>query len=206
MSHRSAAALWGMLRPYAGPIEVTLRGNGGREKRKGIKIHRSSTLIAGVVVLHDNIAVTRPKRTLRDLHRTPPQPVFRLAVRRALDLRLIGSSDLRSEDQLTRSELERLFLALCRRHRLPQPEVNARVGQFEVDFLWRDRRLIVETDGFQHHWHRDAFEGDRARDTRLQCQGFRVVRFTYRQIIHSSAEIAASLRDLFDQRSLTPNL
>jgi hypothetical protein len=33
-------------------------------------------------------------------------------------------------EELTRSELERRFLSLCRRHRLPTPEVNARVGRY----------------------------------------------------------------------------
>jgi hypothetical protein len=47
----------------------------------------------------------------------------------------------------TRSELERRFLRLCRRHGLPRPSVNATVLGYEVDFLWADQRLIVETDG-----------------------------------------------------------
>jgi very-short-patch-repair endonuclease len=51
----------------------------------------------------------------------------------------------------TRSELERRFLALCRRHRLPKPEVNVRVGPFLSDFLWRARHLVVELDGFGAH-------------------------------------------------------
>jgi hypothetical protein len=133
VSHRSAAALWRMLPPHAGPIEVIVRGDGGREKRKGIRIHRSSTLSAGVSILRDGIRITKAARTLQDLHRSVPAQVYQRAVRRALDLRLIRSEQLESEPDLTRSELERLFLALCRRHRLPRPEVNARVGSHEVD-------------------------------------------------------------------------
>ncbi|HSD23341.1 MAG TPA: DUF559 domain-containing protein [Solirubrobacterales bacterium] len=206
VSHRSAAAVWGMLEPHSGPVHLTLPGNGGRRKRRGIDVHRSSTLTAGVRTRHNAIAVTNPARTLRDLHRTLSQPVYRRAVRRALDLRLIDSSELRSEEELTRSELERLFLALCRRHRLSRPEVNARVGPHEVDFLWRDRGVIVETDGFRHHADRAAFERDRARDADLQGQGFRVLRFTYRQITEASPDIAASLRRVLGQRSLAPDL
>ena len=151
VSHVSAAALWGMLKPPSGPIHLTLPGDGGRKRRRDITIHRSSTLSADFLTRPYGIAVTKPKRTLRDLHRASPQSVFTRAVRRALDLRLIDSSDLRSEDDLTRSELERILLALCRRHRLPKPEVNARAGPYEVDFLWCDRGVIVETDGFRHH-------------------------------------------------------
>jgi Transcriptional regulator, AbiEi antitoxin len=127
-SHRSAAALWGLLRPHEGGVDVTVRGSGGRRKRPGITIHRSHSLIAAVVTRRNGIAVTKPARTLRDLHRTVPEPVFRVAVRKALDLRLISNGQLRQDADLTRSELERIFLRLCRRHRFPQPEVNARAG------------------------------------------------------------------------------
>jgi len=151
------------------------------------------------------IAVTRPGRTLRDLRRCVPRPVFQNAVRRALDLRLVTSSDLGPDPDLTRSELERMFISLCRRHRFPQPAVNARVGSYEVDFLWRDRGVIVETDGFAHHSSRAAFESDRARDAVLQSQGFRVLRFTYRQVT-DRVPVVAALAPLLGQRSLNPNL
>jgi len=41
----------------------------------------------------------------------------------------------------------------------------------------------VEVDGFAYHSSREAFERDRRRDARLQAAGYRVVRFTYRQIV-----------------------
>lgn len=97
---------------------------------------------------------------------------------------------------LTRSELERRFLLLCRRHRLPTPEVNVRVGPFIVDFLWRDKRLIVETDGYRFHRGRSAFEGDRARDVELKLRGYEVVRFTYRQVVERASPVARTLRVL----------
>jgi very-short-patch-repair endonuclease len=195
-----------MLKSHSGPIHVTVQGDGGRRKRPGIRIHRSSTLIAGVSIPRDGIRVTRAARTLRDLHGHVRDEVYRRAVRRGLDLRLISSHQLRSEDELTRSELERLFLALCRRHRFPQPEVNARAGPYEVDFIWRDRALVVETDGFSHHGDRSAFERDRARDAHLQSLGLRVLRFTWRQIIDTPAFVARTLRALVGQPSLSPNL
>jgi very-short-patch-repair endonuclease len=206
VSHMSAAVLWGMLKPTGGPIHVTLPEDGGRRRRLGITIHRSLSLIADFVTRRHGIALTKPVRTLRDLHRTVADPVYRGAVRRALDLRLISSDDLKVEDELSRSELERLFLALCRRHRLPQPEINALVGPYEVDFLWRDRRLVVETDGFRHHAGRAAFERDRARDALLQSLGFRVLRFTHRQVTEDRSAVVAALRALHAQRSLAPNL
>jgi very-short-patch-repair endonuclease len=143
------------------------------------------------------VPVTRPARTLRDLRRVVPRALHRQAVRRALDLRLIGEAELEREPDLTRSELERLFLRLCRRHRFPCPEVNVRIGPYEVDFLWREQALIVETDGFRHHGNRIAFESDRARDVQLHALGHRVVRFTYRQVREEPGAVAASLRSVF---------
>jgi very-short-patch-repair endonuclease len=206
ISHFSAAALWRFLSPSDGPIHVTVPGDNGRQRRSGIAIHRSHSLIAAVTTRRNGIAITKPARTLRDLRRTSLQPVFQAAVRRALDLRLIDEADLDREPDLTRSELERLFLNLCRRHRLPQPDVNARLGPFEVDFLWRDRALIVETDGYRHHAHRAAFESDRGRDAELQRLGFRVVRFTYRQLTQDRSTVVAALHSLLGQGSLAPNL
>jgi very-short-patch-repair endonuclease len=199
VSHRSGAALWGMLKPHSGPIHVSVSGDGGRRKRPGIAIHRSHSLSAAVTTRRNGIAITKPARTLRDLHRTSPRPVFQAAVRRALDLRLISNDELRADADLTRSELERLFLHLCRRHRLPQPEVNVRLGPYEVDFLWSAERMAIETDGFRHHGNRAAFEADRSRDAHLQGLGYRVLRFTYRQVRDEPRQVGAALRALFAQ-------
>jgi very-short-patch-repair endonuclease len=56
------------------------------------------------------------------------------------------------------------------------------VQGLEVDFVWRERRLIVEIDGFAFHGNRVAFEQDRDRDSRLAAAGYRVIRFTWRQL------------------------
>lgn len=134
-----------------------------------------------------------------DLRRAVPSPTFQRAMRRAVDLELISEAELPGEPALTRSELERLFLRLCRRFGLEKPEVNARVGRFEVDFLWPAQCLVVETDGFQHHGNRLAFESDRARDAELQALGYRVLRFTYRQLTESPSAVAARLRTVLNR-------
>jgi very-short-patch-repair endonuclease len=94
----------------------------------------------------------------------------------------------------TRSELERAFLRLCERHSLPMPEVNTSLKGMEVDFLWRDRCLIVETDGYKFHRGRAAFENDRDRDLLLHSLGYDVVRLTYRQVVDEPERVAAVLR------------
>ncbi len=196
LSHRSAAELWEILPPARGAAHVTVPTHAGREKRRGIVVHRSITLGRTSVTERSGVAVTTPQRTLDDLRRRLDAELHRRAARRALDLGLVAAADLGSESELTRSRLERRFLALCRRHRLPRPDVNARVGRYEVDFLWREDSLIAETDGFRYHGTREAFERDRARDATLQARGYRVLRFTASQVEETPAAVVAPLRAL----------
>lgn len=85
---------------------------------------------------------------------------------------------LATELPVTRSLFEAVFLDLCRRRALPEPAVNVRLGAHEVDFLWLDRRVVVEADSYAFHATRAAFEHDRRRDVELGRLGFRVLRFT----------------------------
>ncbi|HEY5815171.1 MAG TPA: DUF559 domain-containing protein [Solirubrobacterales bacterium] len=93
-----------------------------------------------------------------------------------------------------RSDLEGAFLDLCRRHRLPPPEVNVRIGPHLVDFLWRDRMLVVETDGYRYHRGRQAFVDDRARDLDLRARGFEVIRLSEGQVAEGANRVAEVLR------------
>jgi very-short-patch-repair endonuclease len=74
--------------------------------------------------------------------------------------------------------------------------VNVYVGPYEVDFLWRHRRLVVETDGYEGHRGRQAFEDDRARDAELRVLGYTVVRFTYRQVTERWGWVEETVRAL----------
>jgi very-short-patch-repair endonuclease len=196
LSHRSAAELWGLLPTGRGPVHVTVPGYGGRRRRKGIRLHRSCTLTAEQTGRRLNIPLTCPVRTLADLRGAVPPAELRRAIRQAEVMGLpLGNA---GEPDGTRSELERAFLALARRHRLPAPTVNARVGPMTVDFLWPDRRLIVETDGYRYHRGRQAFEDDRARDLELRRRGYQVLRFSYVQVVEQSAVIADTLRELLE--------
>jgi very-short-patch-repair endonuclease len=208
LSHRSAAELWGIRRgdrrrSEAGGrgesalIDVTVPRTSGMKKRTGIALHRSKTLKASDCTRFKAIPVTRPVRTLTDLRKVVPADEFAAALRQAEFLRLPIGHELPSEG--TRSELESRMLALCRRHRLPEPKVNVRVDRYTVDFLWREQRLIVELDGWESHRGRAAFEDDRLRDARLKLLGFEVLRFTWRQVASGPREVVATIRALLER-------
>jgi very-short-patch-repair endonuclease len=155
--------------------------------------------------------VTTPARTLLDLASVLTRRAIDQAERRRLldtealetvldahptrkGTRLLRSvlADHAIGSTLTINDLEELMFGICRSHSLPSPEVNAYVGSYKVDFLWRNQKVIVETDGRESHGTRAAFEKDRARDARLTAQGYRVLRFTYhRQVVKDPAKAAS---------------
>jgi len=85
---------------------------------------------------------------------------------------------------ITRSELEERFLALVKRATLPEPELNQRLAGYEVDFLWRPQRRVIEVDGFAYHSTRQAANRDRRKDDDLEAAGYGVTRFTADQVLH----------------------
>ena len=95
---------------------------------------------------------------------------------------------------LTRSAAEELLLTIVRTAGLPSPETNVRIGAYEVDFLWRSERLVVEVDGYRFHSSLPAFERDHVRDADLDDAGFRVRRVTWRQLTETPDAVADRLR------------
>jgi very-short-patch-repair endonuclease len=192
LSHRAAGALWKIMASPPQQSDVTVPAIAGRKRRAGIRLHRSITLLPSHCTLRDAIPVTRPARTLDDLHGVLSAKEFAAALREAEYLGLPIGERLRPDG--TRSELEARFLALCGRRHLPRPEVNVRLGAFTVDFFWRDVRLVVEVDGWESHRTRSAFEADRARDAQLKSDGYQVLRFAHRQIERDPGGVVATLR------------
>jgi len=193
LSHMSAAALWGLLRPSDGPVDVSTPARSGRARRRAIRLHRCTTLSSGAMTERLRIPVTTPARTIEDLTDCAPPHLVRRATRQAeLAKYRLGP---RVKGDGTRSDLERDLLRLCRRHGLPTPEVNIKVGRWTVDFLWRRQRVVVETDFYDYHRGRIAFQDDHARDLDLRRRGIAVHRFSEDQINERPADVAADLRD-----------
>jgi predicted transcriptional regulator of viral defense system len=227
LSHRSAAALLG-LRPAGWTrVEVTVPRRSAC-RRDGIKVHRSRTLTAQDSKLVKNIPCTTTARTLLDLaevlERRPLERAFdeseilelfdlrsledQLArnatraaacrVRALLDEHHIGST-------ATRSGLEEAFLALCRKAGIPDPQVNEWVdlgdGESPIwaDFVWREQRVIVETDGRKVHGTHRARERDPRRDQRALLAGWRPIRTTWRQVMRRPQELAPTIVALVNQ-------
>jgi len=74
-----------------------------------------------------------------------------------------------------------------------RPETNVRVHGYEVDALWRPLGLVIEIDGFAAHGTKRAFERDLARDATLTAAGYRVMRFTWRQLTAELERVLAAV-------------
>jgi very-short-patch-repair endonuclease len=213
ISHRSAAWLWRLLPAATGDVEVTVAGRDCRS-RPGIRVHRVRDLDPRDTRKLGGIPITSPARTIldlaavvtpRELEQALAEAYARQLARRSELVSLLarrsprpGTRALRAllEDgtpALTRSQAEDRLLGLIRAAELPAPETNIRIGRHEVDFVWRDQRLIVEVDGFRFHSSRSAFERDRRRDAELGTLGFRVARVTWHQIVDEPVALVARL-------------
>ncbi|HXR29876.1 MAG TPA: DUF559 domain-containing protein [Solirubrobacterales bacterium] len=218
LSHRSAAALWGLTRQRSRIIDVNAAiGRQGLDRRLGIFIHRGR-LLAEDRTLRGGLPITTVARTLFDMAEFVPLQALESAWEEADRLKLLelsavedvcergyGRRALKPIRQLlaearaamiTRSPLEDEFAAFCRAHELPSPAFNAIVLGFEIDALWAKERLAVELDSWSFHRHRAAFERDRARDAALQAAGYRTIRITHRRLNQDSATVEEELRAL----------
>jgi very-short-patch-repair endonuclease len=191
LSHHSAAALWELLRPIDGPIHVSIPTTTGRKSKRGIHLHRCPSLAGRLTTTYrHNIPVTTIQRTIDDLDGTVAPYLFCRAKRQA-ELKGIHLEGVERKRQ--RSDLEEDFLALFLHHHLPIPETNVKLGRWEVDFLWRSQRLVVEVDSFTYHRGSVAFEDDYARDLNLRQRGYTVLRFADTQIEEEPARVVADV-------------
>jgi very-short-patch-repair endonuclease len=210
LSHASAAHWWEVL-PYL-PDTIHVTSPRRRRSLEGVHVHRAERLER---VMHRGIPVTPVARTLLDFASVAPLENVRKAVREAdflklLDLAAIyavtgvgraGSARLnralalhRPEYARTRSDLEVLFLDLCRHHRLPFPEVNVKVVKHTVDAVWRTERVVVEVDGGDGHASYAQMQRDRERELDLRRADWSVLRYSWRQVTRRPTEVAADIR------------
>jgi len=220
VSHQSAALLWG-LELAADPEwpPVTVGRNRSRSGRPGARVVRRD-LSVDDRVHRDGLWLTTPLRTVLDLCRALPLAeavaVADSALRRGLvtveelagalrelppgvgrgrTARVLGLLDPHSG-----SVLESLCRVLLHLAGLPAPETQLRVRGAggrrigRVDFAWPRERLVVETDGFAFHADRSSYRGDRRRGNALVLAGWRVLRFSWEDVVQSPDLVVAEVR------------
>ena len=224
VSHRTAAVLHGLMEYNGAKTDVTVPGRNSR-RRGNLIVHSSTNLTPADVTREDNIPCTTVARTLLDLadvverrrleraldqaeimgvfdlgaiedqlDRNCKRPAAR-KVRAILNEHYIGSTP-------TENELAESFLALCDRAGVRRPEVQQWItlpdggDPIRADFLWREERIVVETDGGRVHGTAQARQRDPRRDQRLTVCGWRPIRAPSRQVFYRPAELEATLAAL----------
>ena len=220
LSHGSAGWLWGLLPTCPTPAEVTVpsRGHG----RRGLRIHRVTTLDAVDTARRDGIPVVALPRTLLDIAATASAKRLQRAIERAerlgiLDLigidamldrnrgrsgmpALRAALDIYRDPAFTRSRAERLLLDALRRGGVARPAVNTFVAGLEIDAYWEAERFAVEVDGWEWHRSRSAFERDPLRQEQLKLAGIDSIRVTARRLERDPEGVAARIAALLARR------
>jgi Protein of unknown function (DUF559) len=223
LSHRSAAYLWGLVEDWDEPIDVTAPNRRGRSP-DGVAAHRDRSLQPIDKTTHHGVPCTTVARTILDFAAVEPEWKVRKAVAQAEVLQILDQSKLRAllkrsrrrrgvarlrlildsihpQTKRTRSELERLFLEMCAKRDIAEPEVNvwllaADGRRYQADFLWRDQKLIVEADSRRFHDTDSAFVDDRKRQQQLELAGWRVTRCTWEEVEQEPRRLALTVRGL----------
>lgn len=213
LSHRAAAALWG-LRPLRRgewqAIDVSVPR--AMKRRPGIRPRRVRTLAPRDVTERDGIRVTTVTRTLLDLAQDIPRNELRRAVNEALVQRRVtvpllyraleGNNGRRGAGALrgllanaspTRSELEDVTLEFLRRNEFGPFESNTRLHGWEVDVLIAKQRLVIEADSAQFHDNPIARAQDARKQAALEALGYTVMRLRWSDVTRDETKTACRL-------------
>jgi very-short-patch-repair endonuclease len=171
-------------------VHVTIPAERGCPALAGVQVHRSTTIGLADVLVHDGLPVTSPARALLDVAATlPDRDLERLLDEALFALRIVTIAEVREvvaragnhpgrarlarvlagriRSTQTDSPVEEHLLVLIRAATLPEPELQAYVLGYRLDFYWPALRLAVEVDAYGTHGSPARFEADRRRDARL---------------------------------------
>jgi very-short-patch-repair endonuclease len=223
VSHGTAAELLGFRDFVPEEVDLIAPAEAGR-KIPGICRRHVPLPGPGEVRVHERVPCTGPSRTIVDLAGILGEPALRGAIEgakvegmlnvAAIDailagprrrgsraLRLVLDDWRRYPSEIrVRSRLEAKLLPLLTRWGLPIPRCNTRLRlgakRYEIDFLWPDHRLVVETNGGRYHGHPVARARDSARNRALRAAGFEVRRLTWSDLVDRPEATLAELARL----------
>src|SRR3954470_1009189 len=215
LSHPPAASLWEIRRSTSPVLHVTVPRP--RKGPRGVAVHHVRSLHPEDIAEIDGIPVTSLARTLLDNAEVLPlrqvgrmieeaerREIFDLGAVERLMRRSRGRHGLKplaaalaevnGEPVRVNSDWERDFLDFCDAFNIPRPEMNVIVEGWEIDALWRDRKLVVELDSWGHHRHRRAFEDDRRKYGVLQLADYIVLPITWRRLGQEPEKVAEMIK------------
>lgn len=218
----TAARAWG-IHQGSGPVEI-MREQGPRKSVRGCRPHhrseflfRRGSLEGADYARIGPTPVMDPARVLIDLAGKTTEAQLRRYFIEAGREGLLTPGCLNRIDQRSRgfngrsqllillsnwgpstgkirSVLEGEFRLMRAEQKLPPPLFNQRVGEYEVDVLWKEARVIVELDGRKFHNDAFAMNQDSKKTKDLRRMGYRVLRFTWNDVVERPAWVAEQIR------------
>ena len=215
ISYRSAAALHELRRSERSKIDVTIPQRSPR-KHAGVDIHRSITLAPtdgqrsatsrvrrsrgrcstsarSSTAATSRGPATRPRSSTRSTstgcstrstatsRASRPSACARCSTSTTSARRRRGAGSRRSSSRSAATPACRCPRSTSGHARRSEP------WSIRADFVWREQRVIVQTDGRGTHRTAQAFEHDRREDQRLVAAGWTVIRTTWRQVTAAPA-------------------
>jgi very-short-patch-repair endonuclease/predicted transcriptional regulator of viral defense system len=226
VSHGTAAWLYGLSSSKPKEVDVIAPVEAGR-KIAGVR-RRFVPLPEGREVWRrSGVPVTSPARTIVDCAGSDPEGVAGMieqaAVLSLLDVvaidRVLDGPRRRGTKRLRRvlepwrryrpgikirSRMEAKLLPLLTEAALPIPQTNVRLRAgrrtYEVDFLWRAEKVVVETDGGRFHNNPAAGSRDSDRNHALTAAGYLIPRLGWEDLRDRPDQTMAEIRRLLYQR------
>ena len=206
LSHEAAARFWGLSAFETAGIVITSPDR--LRPVDGLQIH-TGIVPSKRLVRRGSLRVTTVARTILDLASVFDPQQLEAVLDEALRKRLVTLTAIKSmlakdgtrgrkgtaalkrlvarRDPASRpleSELERLCLNTIKKAGLPLPQQQRWIkddrGRFaRVDFIYEDKKIIIEVDSFAHHSSQSDWVRDMERRNRLTRSHWRVYHVTY---------------------------
>jgi very-short-patch-repair endonuclease len=208
VSHSSARVLWGIDGPSVAQVHRTVGRNWNGRRQPGETVHRAR-LDPGDTDQIDGVSVTTPLRTVLDEARVLPFEWAVAVADSALRLGLVTEDELASAARSARgrdaSKIRRVVafadgrsesvLESMARVALVlaglTPQVQEWIGRIRVDLLIGN--VVIELDGFAYHSTREDYRRDRRRCNALTVLGYRVLRFSWEDVVGDPAYMVAKV-------------
>jgi hypothetical protein len=217
VSHVTSGVLWDLKVPRDPEAHVIVDPE-RRLRIPGLRTHRLPLAESEMAVI-DGIPCTSLLRTILDCLLWLPEEAGRAMTVDALRRGLVSVDQLRTALRHTgqrhglsrawaviaeigagaHSEAEVRVHSVFRRAGVGGWEANAPVFDVDgligiVDLLFAAARLVVEIDGRAYHSDEIAFQRDRTRQNRLIAAGYRVLRFTWDDVVRRPDHVLAAVR------------
>jgi very-short-patch-repair endonuclease len=109
---------------------------------------------------------------------------------------------LRAASDGARSEAERLLIKLLRDNNITGWKANYPLAGYKIDVAFGGDKVAIETDGWAFHSSQEDFQKDRERQNKLILLGWRVLRFTWLDLVEYPQRVLAEIR--FARTSAVP--